>query len=334
MRESNNFVKKEFFKAFDSHAHPLTYTKRDYDFLDLGIENQYSQIDYIKMKHGGVEAVIFALPVVFDLNTNNIPEMLIMDIRLVKEKIGQYPQLAEIVHSINDLEKVTSQGKLAIFLSIEYPHFVDNRLDYLEKYKKLGIVSIAIGDDTVCCENEMEGLNEFSKKLIQKMNALGLIIDISHSSNKVKIEVIKESSHPVIASHSNARALCDNPRNIPDETLKMIADQGGVIMVTFFPGLVDKEFFIEDMKAWEKYGKKEMELKNKYKENSSKINEELEQYWEKIKPTKIVDFVKVIDHIDYIVNLVGIDHVGIGSDFSGAQTLHGLEDAAQFQNIA
>ncbi|NHJ49560.1 MAG: membrane dipeptidase [Asgard group archaeon] len=322
--------------VFDAHAHAMFHNKRSLESLDLGIDNPNSQIDFVKMKKGGVNAVFYPLPLLLD-DPENPPQMVINSFNLIKEVVGKYPDLAEIAYSINDLKKLNSQGKRAIFLNLEYPNILGERIELLDKYKKLGASSIVMTEDMVTTKNgdtdpEKAELSDFSKEVVKRMNELGIIIDISHLPDNLQKKVMNISKQPVVASHSNARGLCNSPRNIPDDVIKRIAEKGGAIMVSFYPGFIKLDFHTARVKAIEKYREKEKELKEKYGDNIQELENELNEYWTKIKP-ETVDFELLIDHIDYIVKLVGPDYVGIGSDYGGTFAPKGLETAAQYQNI-
>jgi membrane dipeptidase len=322
--------------VFDAHAHPVLHNRRSVENLDLGIDNPNSQIDFIKMKKGGVNAVFYPLPILIDVKEKPL-KMVINSFKLIKEVVGKYPELAEIAYSVEDLQRLIKQDKRAIFLNIEYPNILDNDIDLLDEYKNLGVSSIIVVDDTITTINDDASLEEaeltnFSKEVVKRMNKLGIIIDITHLPDNLQKKVINQSKHPVVASHSNVRGICNLPENIPDEIIKMIASRGGAIMVNFYPGMINREFHLARMKAIEQYREKEKKLKEKYGENNPEMGKELSELWEKIKP-ETVKFEELIDHIDYIVKLVGPDHVGIGSDYGGTQQPKGLETAANYQNI-
>ena len=321
--------------VFDAHAHPILHNRRSIENLDLGIDNTNSQIDFVKMKKGGVNAVFYPLPILID-DKEKPSKMVISSFKLIKEAIGKYPELAEIAYSIEDLKRLVMQDKRAIFLNIKYPNILDNRIDLLDEYKNFGVSSIVMTEDMITTKNDDAGLEaeltDFSKEVVKRMNELGIIIDISHLPDNLQKKVMNLSKYPIVASHSNVRGICNLPRNIPDDIIKMIASKEGAIMVNFYPGLVNHDFHLARTKAIDQYREKEKELKGKYGDNEQQIEKELEDLWIKLKP-ETVKYEELIDHIDYIVKLVGPDYVGIGSDYGGTHQLKGLETAVNYQNI-
>ena len=320
----------------DAHAHPILHSKRSIENLDLGIDNPNSQIDFIKMKKGGVDAVFYPLPLIIDEKSSS-SKMVFDSYKMIKDAVSKYPDLAEIAKSVDDLKKLNSQGKRAIFLTVEYPNILEDCVELLEDYKKLGVTSIVMTEDMINAKKgdanqEKIELSDFSKEVVNCMNELGIIIDISHLPDSLQKRVLNVSSQPVIASHSNVRGISNLPRNIPDDIIKMIADRGGAIMVTFYPGLIKQEYHLARTKAIEEYREKEKEIKEKYGENVQEVEKKLAEIWTKLKP-ETVSFEELIDHIDYIVKLVGSDYVGIGSDYGGTTHPRGLETAAYYQNI-
>jgi len=322
--------------VFDAHTHPISRSMKSIENLDLGIDNPNSQIDFIKMKKGGVDAVFYPLPIFIDENEK--ASKVVMDsLKMIKEAIGKYSDLAEIAKSVEDLSKLKSRGKRAIFLSIEYFDVLEGNIDLLEVLKKSGVTSITTTDDMIKTKNgegdlENAELTDFSKKIVNRMNELGIIIDITHLPDSLQKKVLNISSRPVIASHSNARGVCNISRNIPDDIIKLIAERGGAVMVTFNPKHISYEYQKAQTKAVEKYREMEKELKGKFGENEEELDSKLKDFWNKIQP-ETVNIEELIDHIDYIVKLVGPDYVGIGSDYSGSTSPKGLESATQYRNI-
>lgn len=318
----------------DAHAHSVLHSKRSMEHINLGIDNPYSQIDFIKMKNGEVDAVFYALPIIIDENVKNPSKLIFNSFKVIKDAIDRYHDLAGIATSVDDIKKLNALGKRAILITIEFPDFMEGCIELLEVYQKMGAASFVLSelDGISAKKNDAGGdyavLSNLGIDAVKRMNELGVMIDISHLPDSLQNEVLKISSRPVIASHSNARGVNDVPRNIPDDIIKTIASKGGAVMVTFYPGHISHEYYL----AREEYRKKEKELKEQFKENEKELEQKLNETWDKLQPES-VNMEKLIDHIDYIVKLVGPDHVGIGSDFGGDTTPKGLETAAQYPNI-
>jgi len=324
--------------VIDAHSHPLLQSKIGLVPFDFGIDNPNSQIDFVKMKKGGVDAVFYALPLLRDVKDTNPQQTILDSFPMIQEAVEKYPQLAEIARSIEDLKRIHSEGKRAIFLTIEYFFdFSKNTLDLLEKLRKHGTTSIALMEESLRSENNdnisnFTELSEVGREIITKMNELGLIIDITHLPDHLQIAVINASTQSVIASHSNARGICNHSRNIPDDIIKMISDKGGVIMVTFNPEFISDEYNLTRTKAYEEYKMKEKQLKVEFGDNEEELEKKLDAIWSELEP-ETVSMEELIDHIDYITNLVGPNHVGIGSDYGGTSPPKGLETAALYPNI-
>lgn len=202
-----------------------------------------------------------------------------------------------LVRNYGDIRKTFEEGRMGAFLTVEGGEGIQERLYLLRTFYRLGIRGItltwnqrnAIADGAF--ENPQGGLSNFGLEVVKEMNRLGMLIDVSHMNRQGFLDVVNNSAKPVIASHSNARALCDHPRNLDDEQLKLLAEKGGLVGVTFVPDFL-------------------------------------------VPPGKSATIETVADHIDYIKDLIGIDHIGIGSDFDGTESLpEGLEDVTKVPDL-
>jgi membrane dipeptidase len=175
------------------------------------------------------------------------------------------------------------------------------------------------------------GLSDFGKEVVREMNRLGMLIDIAHVSKKVMDDVLDISSAPIIASHSNARALNDHTRNIPDDVLKRIAKNGGVVMINFYPSFLDARTNKEENERSARLRPQMEALRAQYKDNQAGFNEAERKLLE-ANPIYIAPYTRIVDHIDHIKQVAGIDYVGIGSDYDGVPFLpagmNGMEDLA------
>ncbi|GHU67363.1 hypothetical protein FACS189413_01990 [Bacteroidia bacterium] len=212
-------------------------------------------------------------------------------------QIGLHPDIAGIAGSFSDLQRLKAEGKKAIFLGIENGYSLGKDIHNVQKFAEMGVRYITLshnGDNDLCdaavrSKQEHNGLSEFGRQVVREMNRLGVMVDISHTSEKTSFDVLEISSFPVIASHSSAKKLCNHPRNISDKLMRAIAAKGGVIQVCLYSGFLKKS------------GKATVK--------------------------------DAVDHIDYIVKTVGIDYVGIGSDFDGGGELVGCKSVSEFPQI-
>ena len=342
-------------KALEIHERVLTVdTHTDTPFMlerkgyDVGKMNDYKKrggrVDYPRMKKGGLDAVFFA---VFlgqgkrDKESNEkVKKRALYLFGLIHKNIKKYPELAELGLRSNDAALIEKKGKRTIYIGIENGYPVGREIRNIKKYYDLGARYITLchtKNNDICDSStdkeEHGGLSEFGKKVVAEMNRLGMIIDVSHISDKAFYDVVKYSKTPVIASHSCARAICDNPRNLSDDMLKKLAENDGVIQLCILSDYVKK--IEQDPKRVIAYKK----LRKKYK-NYGQLSKEKKalamKEWMGLGrkyPAKLATVSDAVDHIDHIVKVIGIDHVGIGTDFDGGGGLKDCVDASQLGNI-
>lgn len=181
-------------------------------------------------------------------------------------------------------------------------------------------------------EPRWDGLNEFGKQVVREMNRIGMIVDISHVSDEAFFDVMEITTKPVIASHSSARPLCNVPRNMTDEMMRAVAENGGVICVNFYSGFLDEAY----NERYREYIDKNPIPGQNFPEGTDldKIARENYKSYENMNPVESPPFQSIIDHIDYIVKLIGVDHVGLGSDFDGVPNIPiGMEDCSKLPDI-
>lgn len=330
--------------VIDAHAHPMTSyvltPDAAPDNLDLGKKTEYSSVDFISMKEGGLDAVFFSLPLLNDMNAGNPTKKIFDDIVLMRSHVDKYSSLAEIALTPSDIIRIHNSGKRAVLFGIEYPNCLEGHTVLLEAYYKMGIRLITIGHtkidpiaDTDSEEAGEHGLSQFGKEVVREMNRLGMLIDITHVPDNLQLSIIRESKAPIIASHSCVRALNDRPREIPDEILKELAKKGGAIMISFHSAHLSSEYAAKHNKAFEKFNAGKKKLEEKLKDNKTELAKQLKALKERTF-TKGVNIELLIDHIDHAVKVAGIDHVGLGSDFiSGIGSPMGLETAAGYPLI-
>ncbi|MBK8466661.1 MAG: dipeptidase [Chloracidobacterium sp.] len=245
------------------------------------------------------------------------------------DQLSQCTTAAEIRHA-------KRQGKLCVLMGIEGGYAIENSLAALREFYRLGVRYMTLTHnvthdwaDAHRDEPKNNGLSEFGKEVVREMNRLGMFIDISHVSVKVMNDVLDITNAPIIASHSSARALNDHTRNVPDDVLKRVAKNGGVIMVNFLPGFLDARTNKEDNERAARLKPQIDALKEQYK-NEPKLLNAAERKLLDENPIYITPYTRIVDHIDHIKAVAGIDNVGLGSDFDGIPYLpagmNGAED--------
>lgn len=325
--------------VIDAHAHALIYGKGTIENLDLGRQTGKSQVDFVTMKKGGLDAMFLALPLPGDLDRENPSKEIFDSVDMIQDQLKMYPELSELALTAADIKRIHSSGKRAVLLSIEHRSPLEGHIVLLEAYYKKGIRAInvqhseidPIANPRIGSAGE-SSLSEFGKEVIEEMNRLGMLIDITHTPDNLQLDIIKRSKAPVIASHSCVRALHDIPRNIPDNILRAIANCGGAIMITFSSGHLSEDFTKKWRKADEIFEIEEKKLEAKLKDEQNKLKKQLDDLWKRLEPNH-VDIGILIDHIDHAVKIAGIDHVGLGSDFVGHPNASGLESAQGFSLI-
>jgi membrane dipeptidase len=324
---------------FDAHCDTANVILDNSSYF---IKSNQSHLNIDNIKKGGLKAQIFAVWVNQVYSPyRNIKQALLMYNEL--EKNIFQPGYGLKVTSTNEMNYALKDDKLACWLSLEGGHIIENSIGILEFFYSLGFRCMTLTHfkntdwaDSSGDKPKWDGLNALGKKIIKKMDELGMAIDVSHSSDKTVEDVLEITSKPVMASHSCARALCNIPRNISDDLIMDIAEKNGYIGVNFFPGFLKKTISDQVNKNMEKY-KKEYQGKIKGNENNPDIlnQADLELFFKIVEGIEKTDLNAVIDHIVHIADIGGVDCVGLGSDFDGIpSTPTDLRDVSQYPNLA
>ena len=305
--------------------------------MDLGVRTNVGHADIPRLKEGGMHAPFFALwcPVYFP-GAEAVRRTL--DLRdAMQSVLDAHPDQIELATTAADIQRIVKSGKIAAFLSIEGGHQIDDDLRVLRMYYKLGIRSMTLTHfknnnwaDSSTDKPAHNGLTDFGKQVVREMNRLGMIVDLSHVSDKTFYDALTVTTKPVIVSHSSMRAISDIPRNVTDDMLRALAKNGGVIGINFGEGFIDPKD-AEALRA----------AITNLSEAPVLFGKALDDYAAKnihddmVAHTRVAANVeKVADHIDHAVKIAGIDHVGIGSDFDGITgPPNGLEDVSKMPNL-
>lgn len=329
----------------DTHVDsPHLLLNPDYDIGKVNDpENGGGQVDFPRMKQGGVDAICFATFLSQGERTQKDFEEsktnAMASLKRIKDAVNSYPELAELAMKPEDAYRIEKQGKRAVFLSIEngFSLGLDNSL--IKKYYDQGVrvSGLSHARNNEICDSandtpEHNGLSEAGRKVVAEMNQLGIVIDVSHISDKAFYDVIEATQVPIVATHSSARTLCDNPRNMSDDMLRALAENGGVIQLCLLSNYIkvvpQDPQRVEALNALEKKysGRLESEEdRTEYQKERAEIN--------RLHPVKQATVADAVDHIDHIVEVAGIDHIGIGSDFDGGGGLADCRDASEMGNI-
>ncbi|QIP12255.1 membrane dipeptidase [Spirosoma aureum] len=331
--------------TLDTHADaPIMMQKQGFDVgATHDTKRDGSQIDFPRMKAGGMDAMFFAVYTSQGPRTDEghaeAKRNALNQFDLIHQALKKYPNLAELATTPADAYRIQKAGKRAVFIGMENGYPVGSDLSMLKTYYDLGcrymtlthFANNLIGDSSTDPDGPIYGgLSDFGKKVVPEMNRLGILIDVSHVADSTFYDALALSKAPVIASHSNCRALCDFPRNMTDDMIKAIAAKGGVVQVNFVSDYLkkpsDANRAAKTKIRMARVGKvvtPEMEARMTAQSDSVA----------KIYASERASLSDIVDHIDHIVKLVGIDHVGIGSDFDGGGGVNGLEDVSQIENL-
>ncbi len=304
-------------------------------------------IDLPRMKEGGLDAEFFAAFVGQGERTPEAYARAKERADLVLDAIHQmgkdHTDLVEIAKTPEDAYRLEKLGKRAAFIGMENGYPIGKDVSLVEYFFDRGVRYITLchsGDNDICDSSferrnpEDDGLSEFGKQVVAECNRLGIMVDISHVSDRSFYDVLQITKAPVIASHSSVRAICDHPRNLTDEMLKALAENGGVIQICFVSSFIktpDPNPERDEAMAGleEKYGSRrdiaDEETRKKWREEFMAIREKF--------PEERATIKNVVDHIDYVVDLIGVDYVGIGTDFDGGGGVDGCDDVSDMPNI-
>jgi membrane dipeptidase len=294
-----------------------------------------------RMKKGGLTAEFFSLYIKPWYVTHGGAARRTLDmIDSVYRAVERHPNDLMIATSAADIRRAKAQNKIACLMGIEGGHAIENSLPTLREFYRLGVRYMTLtwnnANDWADSNREKKhnGLTDFGKDVVREMNRLGMLVDVSHVSDKTMSDALDVSKAPIIASHSSARALSNVPRNIPDDLLKRIAKNGGVVQVNFYSVFVDAATIAPQSAERDQRLKAQQDALNaKYKDDPERLSEEGDKL-EAANPLPPLPISKLIDHIDHIVRVAGIDHVGIGADFDGANDFpEGARDVSMLPNI-
>ena len=253
-------------------------------------------------------------------------------------QVERHPERLMMCTTAADIRRAKQVNKVCVLMGIEGGYAIEDSLRALREFYRLGVrymtLTHNVTHDWADAHHDTaknNGLSDFGKEVVREMNRLGMLVDISHVSKKVMDDVLDISTAPIIASHSDARALNDHTRNIPDDVLKRIAKNGGVVMVNFYPGFLDARTNKEENERDARIKPQVDALRTQYKNDPAGFNAAVEKLQE-ANPFYVCDYKRIVDHIDHIRDVAGIDHVGLGSDFDGVPYLpkgmNGMEDLA------
>ena len=338
-------AKKLHFSSIVMDTHDDT-TQRFLDpKFDLGVRHPDGSIDIPRMKEGGLTGIFFSIWIPSKITGPEAVKRASEQIAAVREQVSKHPREIVLATTAAEVRAAKKQGKIAALMGVEGGHMIGNDLEVLRSYAALGVRYMTLthsGNDEWADSSTDKpvhnGLTDFGEDVVREMNRLGVIVDISHVSDKTFYDALEVSKAPLFASHSSCRAICNAPRNMTDQMIKDLAAKGGVIQINYHVSFLSQEFRDAE--------KKDPSINEGIsKEVKKRCPDEKDEACQLIEGDKItreyvaagklpkVEWTKIIEHIDHAVKLVGADNVGLGSDFDGANMPYGMEDVTMIPKI-
>ncbi len=333
--------------TIDTHSDtPMRFMRGNFDpGVRHNPHKDGSKVDFVRMKEGGLDAQFFAAFLGQGKRDEYSLEQAVIKAHDIIDSIyavvNRNQELAEIATTPEDYYRLEKEDKRAIYIGIENGYGLGDDIDLVNEYYDRGVRYITLchtKNNDICDSStdsvEHGGLSEFGEQVVKRMNDVGMMIDVSHISDDAFYDVIELSKDPVIASHSCARAIADNPRNMTDDMLMKLKDNGGVIQICIL-----SEYVKDDMTASAEHDSAKAAWREKYPDYSELPEDKKEiarNEWYGFNrefPGPMATVADAVDHIDHIVDLIGIDYVGIGTDFDGGGALKDCYDVSEMGNI-
>ena len=297
-------------------------------------------VDLPRMKDGGVTGAFFAIDGLDQVKGPEILEPALAGIDALRLLADEIPDKVALCLTAADVRRAKQSGKIAMLIAVEGGHLIHDSLATLRTYARLGARYMTLTHfantswaDSSGQPPEHNGLTDFGKDVVRVMNRLGVIVDISHVSDKTFYDALETSAAPLIASHSSCRALAGHVRNMTDDMIKALAARGGVVQINFHAPYLDDAYDQAQKRLQPEVDalRKDLEAKYPGPDNAAKRAEELRSFQASRLPK--VPWMKIVEHIDHAVKLAGADHVGLGSDMDGATMPEGMEDCSHMPRI-
>lgn len=286
---------------------------------DTGTLGAPLQTDLPRLRKGGVGGQFWSVWIPNDVTGPRAVEMTLEQIDVVRRMVAANPRSLELAATAADVRRIARAGRIASLIGVEGGHQIDGRLSVLRQYRALGVgyMTLTHGRSLAWADSSTDaaisgGLSPFGAQVVAEMNRIGMIVDVSHVSDAAMRAVLGIARAPVIASHSNARALAGAPRNIPDELLRLIGAKGGVVMVNIYPG-----FLSDTWRAWNTERSTEAERLGVPSDLFGERTPGSLAAWDRAHPEPRVTVATVADHVEHIVRVAGHDAVGLGGDYDG-----------------
>jgi len=340
--EAEKTAEKVLLQAIIIDTHADTPQMMLDEGYDLAQPDSPFMISVPKMRQGHLCAEFFSIWVDVGWPEQDLIHRALDLIDVVYEQVGRHSDVLGMATTADEIVRLHLQGKFAILLGVEGGHIIQDDLRALDIYYRLGVRYMTLTHtantewaDSSGDKPQWNGLTDFGKQVVERMNRLGMMVDISHVSDKTFYDTLAATQAPVIASHSSCRALCDVPRNMTDDMIRALAKNGGVMDINFYPGFLSPEFAAAYKKVAPQIHADESAAEKQYANDRKRLAEESRNIWARYASQfPAPSYTTIADHIDRAVQVAGIDHVGLGSDFDGIDSApKGMEDVSKLPDL-
>ena len=307
--------------------------KYDFDRIDIAAPQPQLMTDLPRLRQGHVGGQFWSVYVPAELQGDAAVSATLEQIDAVHEMVRRYPDRFVLARTADDVERAMATGKIASMMGVEGGHSIDSSIATLRMLHRLGAGYMTLTHsrnvpwaDSTSDDPKLGGISAFGEEIVREMNRLGMLVDLSHTSPETMADAIRVSRAPVMFSHSNARAVCDVPRNVPDAILRQVTANGGIVMVTFVPGFVS-----QDAANYSRRAQAQSQLlQSQFGADKAGMDAAMKA-WRTANPEPRATLAQVADHIDHIRKVAGIDHIGLGGDFDGiTSVVQGLEHVGTY----
>lgn len=307
----------------------------DFDQLDISQPAPMLHTDIPRLRAGRVGAQFWSVYVSTSLQGDHAVSATLEQIDAVKAMVARYPDTFGLAFTADEVEEVFASGRIASLMGMEGGHSIDCSLATLRAMYALGVRYLTLTHnhnvpwaDSATDQPGVGGLSPFGEEVVREMNRLGMLVDLSHVSPATMSDVLDVTQAPVIFSHSSARAVCDHPRNVPDDVLGRLPGNGGVCMVTFVPAFVNP-----DCAAWSLAMREERQRLGIHRHDTAAIKA-FQAEWRRDHPEPTATLADVVAHVEHVREVAGVEHVGLGGDYDGVEALpEGLADVTGYPRL-
>ena len=315
--------------------------------VDLQNRLADGHLDAVRAKEGGLDAQFFSIwvdPDLFGRGGATATKRADVQIQAVRDLTTKHPDTWELATTAADVRRIANSGKIAALMGLEGGYAIDNKIENVQRYYQMGVRYMSgawsVSTDWAGSSGDeigkTRGLTDFGKQVIREMNRLGMMVDVSHLSDKAFWDIVNTSTKPVIATHSGCRAITNVPRNLTDDMIVAIAKSGGVVNVIFYPEHIEPGYSEQKKKVDAEIAPLVQRASDEEKGDAAqkKLARDRVRAQEYLQRLPRVSVARIVDHIDHIVKLVGVEHVGVGSDFDGIQAVPAdLSSVADLPNL-